>query len=193
MRIIGGKWRRRVIAQSPPATTRPMPDRVKETVFDVLGSYFSCPGRLPPLLVADVFAGTGSMGLEALSRGATACCFYEHDRRTLAVLRRNIESVGGWGQSTIIARDAWTQALRSPDERQFDLVLLDPPYIHSEDVSRSGQVKQYLGRLAEAIDNKPVVVLHHPARAAFTCGDDEAWHVLDRRRIGTNAITMFTR
>ena len=67
-----------------------MPDRLKEAIFAMLGDYYDCPGELPELHVADVFAGSGSLGLEALSRGASTCYFFERDRKALEMLKINL-------------------------------------------------------------------------------------------------------
>src|SRR3989304_6946937 len=103
MRIIGGQWRSRRLLRPETDSTRPMPDRVKQAIFDMLGSRYDDPGALPPLLVADVFAGGGSMGLEALSRGAAFCSFFERDRQALEALCSNIESLGAGQESRVVA------------------------------------------------------------------------------------------
>lgn len=170
-----------------------MPDRVKEAVFDILGTQYGCPGALPPLCVADVFAGSGSMGLEALSRGAASCCFFERNRAALAALRQNIEALGAGGAATIVTRDAWRHAVLGADGRPFDLVFLDPPYGDSEDTSAKGAVSRYLQRLGELDENRPLVVLHHKAPACFEAKTADLWRIVDQRRFGTNAITFFAR
>ncbi|MCH7814456.1 MAG: RsmD family RNA methyltransferase [Planctomycetes bacterium] len=91
MRIIAGRWRSRRIAAPPSRTTRPFPDRIKEAVFDILGARWGSPGTVPPLWVADLFAGSGSLGLEAVSRGARGCVFVERDRA--AQLARHVEQL----------------------------------------------------------------------------------------------------
>ena len=170
-----------------------MPDRVREAVFSALGSRYECPGMLPALTVADVFAGSGSMGLEALSRGAVSCCFFERDREALATLYRNLDALGVGPEGTVITRDAWSNAIYSPAGDPFDLILLDPPYVDTRDVSPGGTVRRYLGRLAEREDNCPLVILHHAASGSFEVESGEWWRIVDRRVHGTNAITMFMR
>jgi 16S rRNA (guanine(966)-N(2))-methyltransferase RsmD len=193
LRIIGGVWRSRRLVRPDTEATRPVPDRVKQTVFDILGSRFGTPGALPPLRVADVFAGSGSMGLEALSRGAQSCCFYERDREVLAVLRRNVETLRAGAVSTIIVRDAWRAAARDPNGRAFDLIFLDPPYRDSEDVSPIGEVSRFLHRLAEDADNRPLVILHHFSKVRFSLDADNPWSIGDERTIGSSAVTFFLR
>lgn len=170
-----------------------MPDRVKAALFSMLGSYYDEPGLLPPLRVADVFAGSGSLGLEALSRGAAMCWFYERDPKALAALRTNQQSLGADDRSAIVIRDGWSAAIRAPDLQPFDLILLDPPYRDSTDVSEGGAVRQYLDQLSQEEDNRPVLVLHHSAKVHFTLPDSAPWRVSNERRFGSQAITWFVR
>jgi 16S rRNA (guanine966-N2)-methyltransferase len=170
-----------------------MPDRVKEAVFNILGSRYECPGALPPLLVTDVFAGSGSMGLEALSRGAASCSFFERDRHALDALRRNIQSLGAEGASTIIMRDAWRSAVSRADGSPFDLVFLDPPYRESRDSSERGLVRRYLARFDRLGDKGTLIVLHHPSTVRYEAREADSWQIVDQRTFGTSAITIFAR
>ena len=170
-----------------------MPDRVREAVFSILGAHYACPGMLPPLSVADVFAGTGSMGLEALSRGAASCCFFECDREALAALYRNLDTLGVGPEAVVITQDAWNSAVCAPGGRPFDLVLLDPPYADTRETSPDSPLIRYLRRLAERQDNRPLVMLHHAASVPVTLDPDAEWTVVDRRILGTNAITLLVR
>lgn len=193
MRIIAGRWRSRKLVQAVTPRTRPMPDRVKEALFDLLGSRYGCPGALPPLRVADVFAGSGSLGLEALSRGGAACWFYERDRIALQALRQNLDALGASDRTQVITLDAWTHALRASAEDPFGLVFLDPPYRDSTDPGRGGRVAEFLARLAREDDNRPLVVLHHPAETRFTDTVIQPWTVVDHRVFGSNGVTLFAR
>lgn len=203
MRIIAGQWRSRRLERPESDRTRPMPDRVKESIFNVLGTHFGMPGMLPELRVADVFAGSGSMGLEALSRGAEQCCFYERNAMALAALRRNIESLGAVAAARIMTTDAWSAPIDEHCQKPFDLILLDPPYVDAEDASPAGRVRTFLGRLAtgsaeSALDapgqpRRPVlVVLHHPAGTGYQLNSDDPWRIMDDRIIGSNRVTMFS-
>ena len=122
MRIIAGEFRGRKLL--PPATqaTRPITDRVKQSLFDILTPH------LEDAVVYDCFAGTGSMGLEALSRGAAHATFFESDRSALTRLRQNIDALGLGPRSTVIPIDLfrWFFGNRSPD--RASMVFLDPPY-----------------------------------------------------------------
>ncbi len=126
MRIIAGQFRGRRLAAlgrgDRAAHLRPTPDRVREALFSMLESR----GAVRGARVLDLFAGTGAMGLEALSRGAAQSTFVDDGRIALELIRRNIELIGCAGQTRIIRRDA-TRPGDCPDE-PFDLVFLDPPY-----------------------------------------------------------------
>jgi 16S rRNA (guanine966-N2)-methyltransferase len=122
MRIIAGAWRGRPIEAPPGAGTRPTSDRAREGLFSMLASRL---GGFEGLHVADLFAGTGALGLEALSRGAAHCTFIDNDREAVAAIRRNLERFGATARAAIRA-EAVEHA--SAPAAPFDLILLDPPY-----------------------------------------------------------------
>lgn len=125
MRIIAGAWRGRRLVAPDGDTTRPTADRARQALFDRL-AHAPWAGRemLEGAGVLDAFAGTGALGLEALSRGAANAVFIERDRRALAALRANVAACGAQARSQVIAGDA----TRPPPGRACGLVLLDPPY-----------------------------------------------------------------
>ena len=126
MRIIGGEFRGRRLADlgkgDSDAHLRPTADRVRESLFNILGSFDVLPGAR----VLDLFAGTGALGLEALSRGAASVTFVENGRVALGLLRQNIALCKAEAKTQVIARDA--RRLGSCPGAGFDLVFLDPPY-----------------------------------------------------------------
>lgn len=119
MRIIAGRWRGRPLIAPQGQATRPTADRVREALFSMLQSRL---GSFEGLRVADLFAGSGALGLEALSRGAEHCVFVENDRAAVDAIRRNLAALGASGE--IVARSAEHAALPS----RVDLAFLDPPY-----------------------------------------------------------------
>lgn len=122
MRIIAGEWRRRILRAPAGEATRPTADRTRETLFAMLASRL---GSFEGLRVADLFAGSGALGLEALSRGAASCLFVEHDPEALRALRANIAALRAQPQCTVEARSVMHLA---PAAQAYDLLLLDPPY-----------------------------------------------------------------
>lgn len=121
MRIIAGMWRGRPLATPRGDATRPTADRVREALFSMLASRL---GGFEDLTVADLFAGSGALGLEALSRGAASCLFVEQDRAALDTLKANIAKLEAKGADV---RAGSVLAL-GPAPRPLDLLLLDPPY-----------------------------------------------------------------
>lgn len=119
VRIIGGAWRSRRITFPPAAGLRPTPDRVRETLFNWLGQDLTGRSCL------DLYAGSGALGFEALSRGAAAVVMVERDRQAVQALRDNAARLGA-ANLEVAGTDA-LQFLRS-DRRLFDVVFLDPPY-----------------------------------------------------------------
>ena len=121
MRVVAGDLRGRRIEAPTSDATRPTTDMVREAVFNALRSLDVVEGAR----VLDLFAGTGAMGIEALSRGAAHCVFVERDRDALVVLKKNISALGLSDRASVLAIDAMTAASRQPD---IDLIIADPPY-----------------------------------------------------------------
>lgn len=122
MRIIAGEWRGRKITAPKGETTRPTADRTRETLFSMLTSRL---GTFEGLSVGDMFAGSGALGLEALSRGAAHCLFVEQEEQALKAIRANIAAFGAREKSDVRAGSVMGMgAARQP----LDLIMLDPPY-----------------------------------------------------------------
>ena len=120
MRIIAGQWRGRPIIAPKGDATRPTADRMREALFSMLASRL---GSFEELAVADLFAGSGALGLEALSRGAASCVFVEQDRPAVDTLKANIAKLGA-------KADVRAQSVLAlpPATKPYDLILMDPPY-----------------------------------------------------------------
>lgn len=123
MRIIAGEWRKRPLRAPAGESTRPTADRTRETLFSMLLSRL---GTFEDLRVADLFAGSGALGLEALSRGAAHCLFVENDAAAIRTLRENIASMRA--QQSCDVRASSVMALGPAKGAVPDLILLDPPY-----------------------------------------------------------------
>ena len=122
MRIVAGQHRGRRIAAPKGEGTRPTSDRVRESLFALVGD-------VEGLDVLDLFAGSGALGLEALSRGARHATFVDRDAAAIAVIRRNVENLGEDARATVVRAD-WHTALERERRRgaRYGLCLLDPPY-----------------------------------------------------------------
>ena len=121
MRIIAGEWRGRTIVAPPGEATRPTADRTRETLFSMLVSRL---GSLEGLRVADLFAGSGALGLEALSRGAGHVTFVENDMAAVKAIQGNVAKLGAGARADV----RLASALKLPPAEPFDLILADPPY-----------------------------------------------------------------
>lgn len=122
MRVISGEWRGRKLIAPKNDATRPTADRTRETLFSMLASRL---GSFEGLYVADLFAGSGALGIEALSRGAAQCLFGEQDREAIDALRKNLAALGAAGRADVRAGSVLALG---PAPRSFDLLLLDAPY-----------------------------------------------------------------
>ena len=148
MRVIAGTARGRPLVAPRGAHTRPITDRVKETLFGILAD------RVLDARVLDLYAGSGSVGIEALSRGAAFCDFVEHDRRAIAAIRENLERAGVTEQASVHAMDVMRYLERSGDDR-VGLVFADPPY---EERAILAPLERLMDRL---LPGATVVVKHH--------------------------------
>ncbi|KEO91723.1 methyltransferase [Erythrobacter longus] len=179
MRIIAGDWRGRKLVSPKGDATRPTADRTRETLFSMLTSRL---GSFEDLRVADLFAGSGALGLEALSRGAAHCLFVEQDRAAVDTIRANIASFDARDRAAVEATSVMTlRAAREP----YDLLLLDPPY-------HTGAGEVALDRLHRLgwINNATWIALEtafneEPAIKGLTL---EA-----SRKVGKGRLTLFTR
>lgn len=147
MRIIGGQFGSRIIATPPGQATRPTKDRVREGLFSRLDAY----GALKRARVLDAFAGSGALGIEAVSRGASHVTFIESDARAIRVLKSNLEAFGIEDIATVHKGDAFSRDIFSKlNVASYSLLLLDPPYrIDKSKVKRFIENLDDTGRLLD--------------------------------------------
>lgn len=128
MRIVSGEFRGRTLHVPPGAATRPTSDRARQAVFNIL-EHAPWAGPLRDARVIDLFAGSGALGFEALSRGAAFCLFVETDEAARGAIRETVDAFGLFGRTRVHRRDATDLGLRpGGDGPAFDLAFLDPPY-----------------------------------------------------------------
>lgn len=169
MRIVAGRWRGRRLDVPPGRGVRPTLDRVREAWMSILQAH------LPGARVLDLYAGSGALGLESLSRGAVSAVFVEKDPRTIEVLAKNIEVLGA-EESSVVRR---TDALRFAESlapRTYDVAFADPPY--------AGGAAE---RIVEVWLDRPfasILSVEHDARVELAGG-------YDSRRYGSSAVTFY--
>ena len=171
MRVVAGVAGGRPLVSPVGTTTRPTSDRVRESIFNMLFSLGATEGSN----VCDLYAGSGALGIEALSRGATSCVFVEQDRGAIEVIHENLETLGFEDRATVIQGDvlAWVER----DNTAFDLVLADPPYAQENwEVLFEFVHATYL--VAESGDS----LAPHPH-----------WDAVREKKYGTTLVTVLTR
>ena len=173
MRIIAGRFRRRKLLANPGLTTRPITDFVKESLFTRLEE------RLVGQRVADIFSGTGTIGLEALSRGAATVVFLEKDLKAVELLKRNVASLGEEAQDACmcwnadIFRCSFRPKGNSAKFVPFDWMFFDPPFVMVEKLSPESELFRVLKQLARDDVSSPDarLVLRAPEDAVFVMPD----------------------
>jgi 16S rRNA (guanine966-N2)-methyltransferase len=169
MRIVAGQWRGRRIEAPPGSLVRPTLDRVREAWMSILQM------EIPGAKVLDLFAGSGALGLECLSRGAASVDFVENNPRSLALLRKNIETLGAGANATVHRADA-LRFVKTLEPEAFRLCFADPPY--------SGGFAEALAAHWLKQPFASILSVEHDARIRLDGG-------LETRRYGSTAITFY--
>jgi 16S rRNA (guanine966-N2)-methyltransferase len=176
--VAGSAGGRRLVA--PKSGARPTTDRVKEALFASLGE------RVVDAVVLDLYAGSGALGIEALSRGATRAMFVDRDRRAEQAIRSNLATTGFTERASVIASAASAFLRKAPDQ-PFDLVFLDPPY----DIDTAA-LSEVLGAVAEPgmLTKEAVVVIETGRHMPPTV--PQGWTVTWQRAYGDTLLTVAT-
>jgi 16S rRNA (guanine(966)-N(2))-methyltransferase RsmD len=181
MRVISGISKGRKLATPKNRSLRPTSDRVKESIFNILR------GEMEGKVVLDLFAGTGNLGIEALSRGAKKVVFVEKGRQALRLIQRNLVQFGLDGRSEIIPKDA-NRAIGILRRRGefFDLILMDPPY-------EKGLIQKTLTKLNshQIYYMDSILVIEHHRREALP-HPVNGWNLIRQRRMGDTVISFLT-
>jgi 16S rRNA (guanine966-N2)-methyltransferase len=189
MRIIAGSKRGMKLLSPKTQVSRPSTDRVKESLFSVLYKYDLPSGAI----AADLFCGVGSLGLEALSRGAKFLTFVEQDAKIISVLNKNIEKAGFVKASKVIRANAFKiGASLNSDRQKYGLVFVDPPYADTKDVQSSSALSGLLVLLGEQVDAEGIVVVRTGQNVSLLERYGK-FRVIERRRWGTMAVTILSK
>lgn len=183
MRIVAGEFRGRRILSPRGRKIRPTTDRVREAIFSIIAD------RLPGARVLDLFAGTGALGLEALSRGAAQAVFVDENREAVRLMRQNIALCGAQERARVIQgsvhRAMRVLAAELSGRDVFDLVFMDPPY-------GKGQVEGALLRVADIVKPTALVIVEHSSKDALPT-ELERWQKTAERKYGDTKVSIFQR
>ena len=189
MRIIAGSKKGMKLLSPQTQSSRPITDRVKESLFSVLYKY-DLPGGA---IVADVFSGVGSLGLESLSRGAEFVTFVEKDPRIIAILNKNIEKAGFAEESKVIRANAFKfGAVVGSGVEKYGLVFVDPPYAATINVLPDSPLAGLLELLGEQVTADGIVIVRTSADVALLERYGQ-FKITERRQWGTMAVTILEK
>lgn len=177
-RVIAGEWGGRRLRTPPGDGTRPTSDRVRESLFASLVSHF---GDLDDLVVLDLYAGSGALGLEAVSRGAARVDLVESDRRAARVAEQNVADLGAAATVHRTTAQSFAERAQGP----YDLVLLDPPYAVPDD-----DVAAVVSALAGSLSEDAVVVVERSTRTPWTW--PAGFEPLRERKHGETTVWLAT-
>ncbi|HVR86975.1 MAG TPA: 16S rRNA (guanine(966)-N(2))-methyltransferase RsmD [Planctomycetota bacterium] len=181
-RLTGGVAKGRRLFGVPGQDVRPALARMRISVFEILRP------RLEGAVVVDLFAGTGSLGLEALSRGAARAVFYDLDHRSLQAVEKNLERLGFGDRGRVVQGNAFDAAERL---EPADLVFVDPPYDFY--VDRTAQMRSLIETLARRVLSTPEARVISEHRLKEGLGDVTGTRIVDERKYGDTVVTFYTR
>ena len=192
MRIIAGSKRGMKLLSPKTGESRPITDRVKESLFSVLYKYDLPNGKM----VADLFCGVGSLGLEALSRGAEFVTFVEKNLKIITILEKNVEKAGFAKESKVVRADAFkigatVDPLRriAASEQKYDLIFVDPPYSTTRETKEGSPLSELLVILQEQLAPNGIAVVRTDRRTELL-EQYGRLQIIERRQWGTMAVTI---
>ena len=176
MRINAGKWKGRPLRTVEGLSTRPTPDMVKQAIFNIIRDEIS------NALFCDLFAGTGSVAFEALSRGAKHICLVENSKPALDVIKYNAEYLGCTDNMTLVSNDVFV-ALKLMSGKKFDIIFFDPPY-------NKGLEREVLSAIAEkqVINENGWIIIQFETKNSIAKDIPEGFNIVDERRYGRSSL-----
>lgn len=190
MRIIAGRHRGRRLVTPEGLTTRPMTDRVRENLFNILAGWVDFDGAV----VLDLFAGSGALGLEAMSRGARWCTFVDRSPKALDAIEVNVSALGLADHTWVLRRDTLRPGtwIRTPDGARYSLVFCDPPYPMSRKATGRGRLAEMVGKLGELDCLAPGAVAMLRVQRGVTVTDHpwRGFETVDERTYGTTTLHL---
>lgn len=180
MRIISGKWKGKTLSALVPEEVRPTSDRVRELIFSIIGNYTDIEG----LRIADICAGTGALGFEFLSRGASHCTFFEKSTKVEKIISTNAETIGIPNECLTIVRGDIRKTLLPNSTQPYDIIITDPPYAEL-------LINPLLRVIAKnsLLKENGLCITEHAIREVAIAGEE--WKLLTQRTIGETMIDFF--
>lgn len=178
MRVISGIHKGRILKTVKDFSVRPATDRVKQTLFDMLTNRIEIDGAI----VLDLFAGSGGLGIEALSRGAARVTFVEINEEAAAYIEKNLQMLGSEEQAELIETDALSFISRCKD--QFDVIFADPPYKFDETL----QIPELIFK-SNILKRHGYLLIEHATDLMFS--STELYHAGPEKRFGRTVVTFF--
>ena len=178
MRVIAGKYKGRILKTVPDNSVRPATDKVKGAIFNILQSRVDWNKSN----VLDLYAGSGSIGIEALSRGAQKVVFVENSRSAINFLKLNLETIGANGESQVVIGDV-EKYLQSV-HRKYDIVFADPPYALKELPELPMVIFQN-----KLVSDDGYLIVEHPVNCEFTPSSE--WEISVNKKYGRTSVSFF--
>lgn len=175
MRVIAGSAKSLPLKAPRQNTTRPTTDRIKETLFNIIAPY------IPGCRFLDLFSGSGGIGIEALSRGASEAVFVEQDRAALSVIRQNLRFTHLEEHARVIGLDVLKAAASLKDEKAFDVIFMDPPYDH--ELER--RVLEILQN-SRCVHEDTLIIIEASAETDFSYLESLGYQMMREKTYGTN-------
>ena len=182
MRVISGKCRSLPLKTVPGMDTRPTTDRIKETLFNMLQPW------LPDCRFLDLFGGSGAIGIEALSRGASFCCFVEQNRKAAACIRENLRFTKLTEDAMLLVMDARQAAAQLKNDTPFDIICMDPPYL-------KGLERELLEifRDADCVSKQTLFVIEISLKTDLSWLEQSGYEIIKEKKYKTNAHVFLRR
>ena len=182
MRIIAGDNKGAILETIPSRKTRPTLGRVKEALFNILGN------QVIDAEVLDLFAGSGSLGIEALSRGAKNAVFIDNNPKCVRVIRKNLNKFKLDVKGSAYVRDAYkTINFLASENKKFDIVLMDPPYNNTKDLEKTMNNTH----LKDILNSEAVLVIEHSKRNTLPCPNIKELCHVKSRRYGDTVLAIY--
>jgi 16S rRNA (guanine(966)-N(2))-methyltransferase RsmD len=177
MRVISGKFKYKLLYNPKDNKVRPTTDRIKETMFNIISS----KDKIDNVFTLDLFAGSGALGIESLSRGASKVIFIDKDKDSYSLVQQNLKHVGASSESYEIYNVDYEFALKKLKNKEFDLIFIDPPYALHIENKILDLIKKY-----NVLAKNGLIMIEHDVKNSF---NDDSF-VFDTRKCGSVALSF---